>query len=162
LEVDPSGGGTEETDDHRKLCTYVLLRVLRLKATGPNVNEEEDNTDNASDGGTTVNEELSDEEVEPVPFTPEELRALLLTTPSPWAQIQPTVAHQLPLNDGGPVSPSTEDLQELLKCYRSYPFHTSQNPAAIQNKITWKARRGGDMAMVAGASAFRNPFKYRH
>jgi hypothetical protein len=108
----------------------------------------------ASDGAASdVHVEDWNDEIETTPVTHEELKTIMGATPSHWTQIQPAVSDRLPISSNGRATPSPEDLNTLLEIYNSYPFNTSQDPNELRAKITWKSRRGGDMAMIAGTTS---------
>jgi hypothetical protein len=106
--------------------------------------------DSGSEDEDATGSDASSDSGDPIPFSPEELKAMFNATPSHWAQIQPAGAHQLPINDGATPGPDTADLDALPNIYHSYPFHTSRDLREVRRRITWKPRRGGDMAMLAG------------
>jgi hypothetical protein len=99
---------------------------------------------------TLRDEEDESAEVDPQPVSAEELNDIAVKTPSHWDHIEPRVPKVLPLSDGGNATPHSDDLAVLAECYLNYPFHTSQSALSIRKRLVWKARRGGDMATIAG------------
>ena len=71
-------------------------------------------------------------------------------SPSPWAPIEPIVPKQLRLHGDGKKTLHPEDIEYLADEYYKQPLHTSRDWKSIRSRIVWRARRGGDMAMVEG------------
>jgi hypothetical protein len=125
------------------------IRKCRSLTTGDDEGDEGTGSESESEASSDNSEALS-EVGDPIPFTAEEIKVIADATPSHWTLIQPTVAERLPINDGPNLGPSNEDLEAMLEVHYAYPFHTSQDFSKVRRRIDWKARRGGDMAVVAG------------
>jgi hypothetical protein len=85
-----------------------------------------------------------------LPLTPSELQDIAERTPSCWDQIEPIVPEKLPLADAGTSTDRSDESKYAYRELLKYPYNTVQPLDHVLGSIQWKARRGGDMAMIAG------------